>query len=54
MTKLVTLLVFLVGLGVGVWGGRRRGPVVGIASGGGVVAAGALAYVALLAFSLPM
>jgi hypothetical protein len=54
MTLLVSLLVIFVALGIGVAVGRRRGPVVGIASGAGVVAAGALAYVAALALTLPM
>ena len=54
MTLLVTPLVIFVALVVGVAVGLRRGPVVGIASGAGVLAAGALAYVALLALSLPM
>ena len=54
MTFLVTPLVIFVALCVGVWVGRRRGAVFGIASGAGVLAAGALAYVALLALALPM
>jgi hypothetical protein len=54
MTLLVTLLVLIVALSVGVSLGRRRGPVVGIASGAGVVAAGALGYFALLELALPM
>jgi hypothetical protein len=54
MTLLVTPLVIFVALGVGVLVGRRRGLVVGIASGAGVVAAGALAYIALVALTLPM
>ena len=54
MTFYVTLLVILVALGVGVWVGRRRGPVVAIASGAGVLAVGALGYFALLVLSLPM
>jgi hypothetical protein len=53
MTLLVTLLVIFVALGVGVSVGHRRGPVVGIASGAGVLAAGALGYFALLALALP-
>ena len=54
MTLYVALFMVFVALGVGVWVGRRRGPVVGIASGAGVLAAGALGYFALLALSLPM
>jgi hypothetical protein len=54
MTLLVTILVLLVAVGVGAAVGRRRGPVVGIASGAGVVIAGALGYFAVLALSLPM
>jgi hypothetical protein len=54
MTLYVTLLVIFVALGVGVWIGRRRGPAVAVASGVGVLAAGALGYFALLALSLPM
>ncbi len=54
MTVLVTLFVILVALGVGLAVGRRRGPVVGIASAVGVLAAGALGYFALLALALPM
>jgi hypothetical protein len=54
MTLLVTPLVIYVALGVGAWVGRRRGPVAGIASGFGVLAAGALGYLALLALALPM
>jgi hypothetical protein len=54
MTLLVILLVTFVALGVGVSVGRRRGPMVGVVSGAGVVAAGALGYVAVLALALPM
>jgi len=54
MTLLVTPLVIFAALGIGVWVGRRRGPLVGIASGAGVLAAGALGYIALLALALPM
>jgi hypothetical protein len=54
MTIFVIFFVPMVALGVGVWVGRRRGPAFGIASGAGVVAAGALAYVALLTLALPM
>jgi hypothetical protein len=54
MTLLVTPLVIFVALVVGVAVGRRRGPLVGFASGTGVLAAGALAYVGLLALALPM
>jgi hypothetical protein len=54
MTLLVARFVLLVALGVGVSVGRHRGPVVGIASGAGVLAAGALGYFALLASALPM
>jgi hypothetical protein len=54
MTLLVTVSVISVALGVGVSVGRHRGPVVGIVSGAGVLAAGALGYFALLALALPM
>ena len=54
MTLLVTLLVICVALVVGVAVSRRRGPVVGVGSGAGVLAAGALGYFALLALALPM
>jgi len=54
MTMLVTLLVVPLALGVGVAVGRRRGPVVGIAMGLGVLAAGGIGYVGLLAAALPM
>jgi hypothetical protein len=54
MTLLVTLLVIFVALGVGILVGRRHGLLVGIASSAGVLAAGALAYAALLASVLPM
>jgi hypothetical protein len=54
VTQLVILFVTLVAMGVGVWGGWRRGPVVRIASIAGVVAAGALGYFAVLALTLPM
>jgi hypothetical protein len=54
LTFLVALFVLVVALGVGVGVGLRRGPVVGIASGAGVMAAGALGYFALLAVALPM
>lgn len=54
MTLYLTLLVIFVALGVGVAVGRRRGPVVGIVSAAGVLAAGALGYGVLLALALPM
>ncbi len=54
MTRIVALLVILAALGVAILVGRRRGPVVGIASGAGVLAAGAVGYFALLALVLPM
>jgi hypothetical protein len=54
LTLLVALFVTVVALGVGVAIGLPRGPVLGIASGAGVLAAGALGYFALLALSLPM
>jgi hypothetical protein len=54
MTLLVTCFVIFVALGVGVAVGSRRGLLVGIASGAGVLAGGALGYVALLALALPM
>jgi hypothetical protein len=46
--------VIFVALVVGVLVGSRRGAVVGIASGVGVLAAGAFGYFALLALALPM
>ena len=54
MTFLVALFVILMALGVGITVGRRRGPVVGIAMAFGVLVAGGIVYVGLLAFSLPM
>lgn len=54
MTYVVTGVVIVVAPAVGVWVGRRRGLMVGVASGAGVLAAGALAYFALLALTLPM
>jgi hypothetical protein len=54
MTFIAVPLVVSAALGVGVSAGWRRGPLVGIVSGLGVLAAGALGYVALLALSLPM
>ena len=54
MTLYVALLVSVGAFGVGIVVGRRRGAVVGLASGAGVLAAGALGYVALLAVALPM
>lgn len=54
MALLVGLVVALVALVAAVVVGLRRGPVVGVAWGAGVVAAGALAYCALLALALPM
>lgn len=54
LTLLVALLVVAVALAVGIMLGRRHGPVVGLASAGGVLATGALGYFALLVFTLPM
>ena len=54
MTLLVALFVFLMALGVGLTVGRRRGLVVGFAMGFGVLVAGGIVYVGLLALSLPM
>jgi hypothetical protein len=54
MTLLVIPLVIFVALIAGILVGRRRGWVAGIASGAGVLAAGALGYMALLGLSLPM
>jgi hypothetical protein len=54
MTWLATLLLMVVGSGAGLLVGGRRGPVVEIALGVSVLAAGALAYLALLALILPM
>ena len=54
MTFLVALLVILMALGVGITVGRRRGPVFGIAMGFGVLVAGGIVYVGLLALVLPM
>ena len=54
MTFLIAPLVIVAALAVGVSVSRRRGPGVGIASGAGVLADGALGYVALLALALPM
>ena len=46
--------VILVALTVGVLVGIRFGPIVGVASGVGVLAIGALGYVALFSLALPM
>jgi hypothetical protein len=54
MTFLVALVAIVVALAVGISVGRRRGLLAGIASGAGVLAAGALGYFTLLALSLPM
>ncbi|QJW94774.1 hypothetical protein [Frigoriglobus tundricola] len=54
MTLLVALFTIPVALGVGIGIGRRRGLKVGVASGFGVLVAGGVAFVALLALSLPM
>jgi hypothetical protein len=54
MTLLVILVVIVVALSVGVAVGRRRGPLVGIASGAGVAITGGPGYFAVLALSLPM
>jgi len=54
MTLYVALLVVLLALGVGVAVGRSRGPIVGIAMGLGVLVAGGIGYVGLLALALPM
>lgn len=54
MTLLVILFVISVAMGVGISVGLRRGPVIGIASAAGVLAAGTLGYFALLALALPM
>jgi hypothetical protein len=54
MTLYVALLVVLLALGAGIAVGRRCGPVVGIAMGLGVLVAGGIGYVGLLALALPM
>ena len=54
MTFLAGLFIILMALGVGIAVGRRRGTIVGIATGIGVLVAGGIAYVGLLAFALPM
>jgi len=54
MTLLVAFFVTFAALVVGVAVGLRRGPLVGVASGAGVLAAGALGYFAVLAVTLPM
>jgi hypothetical protein len=54
MTLIVTVLVAFAALGVGATVGLRRGPAAGAAAGAGVLAAGALGYLALLALALPM
>jgi hypothetical protein len=54
MTLMVISCVTMVALAMGISVGLRRGPIVGIASGAGVLAAGALGYFALLALALPM
>ncbi len=54
MTILLGLFSILMALGVGIIVGRRRGPVVGIAIGFGVLVTGCIVYVGLLALALPM
>jgi hypothetical protein len=54
MTLLVAVFLLGVAMGVGVLVGRRRGPVVGVASGAGVLVVGAVGYIGLLALALPM
>ncbi|HEV3260945.1 MAG TPA: hypothetical protein VG013_29100 [Gemmataceae bacterium] len=51
---LLALVVVPLALVVGVAVGRRRGPVVGIATGLGVLVAVGIGYVGLLALALPM
>ena len=48
------MLVVPLALGVGVAVGRRRGPIVGIVLGLGVLVAGVIGYVGLLVLALPM
>jgi hypothetical protein len=54
MTLLVALFLVVIALSVGIWAGRRRGWVIGIASGTGILATGILGYIAVIALSLPM
>jgi hypothetical protein len=54
MTLLVALLLVPLALGLGIAVGRRRGPIIGIATGFGVLVAGAIAFFGVLALSLPM
>jgi len=54
MTLLVTVFVIIVALVMGVLVGRRRSPVVGIVSGSGILATGALVYCVLLSLALAM
>jgi hypothetical protein len=54
MTLLVPLVLVPLALGVGLAVGRRRGAVIGIAMGLGVLVAGGIGYVGLLALALPM
>lgn len=54
MTLLVALLMVPMSLFLGILVGRLRGFKTGIATGLGVLVAGALAFVVLLGLSLPM
>ncbi|QDU23177.1 hypothetical protein [Urbifossiella limnaea] len=49
ITVILAAVVTALALGVGLVVGRRRGPATGAAAGGGVVAAGVLGYVGLVA-----
>jgi hypothetical protein len=53
MTRIVAALVMVAAVAAGVALGRRRGLVVGVLAGVGVLAAGALGYFALLMLMLP-
>lgn len=54
MTLVVALFVASMAVIVGIAVGRRRGGLVGIGIGLGLLLAGGLGYVGLLAFMLPM
>lgn len=54
ITLLLALIVVPLALGVGLVVGRRRGPIVGIAVGVGVLVAGGIGYVGLVALTWSM
>jgi hypothetical protein len=54
ITLILALIDVALALGVGVVVGRRRGAIVGIAMGVGVLAAGLVAYIGLVAATYSM